>query len=286
MAYSDMEGAAWPCGRLSACRLLSVPGVTRAAGALLSTSRLSPFANTSRLERPDLIPPNTRTINMVQLAEALQGKLPGPPVRALFVYNSNPAAVCPDQSQVLRGLRREDLFTVVHDQFLTDTANYADIVLPATTQLEHFDIHGSYGHLYVQLNEPAIAPLGEAKCNTDVFRLLAREMNLDPELFAVSDEDLARLALDPPTPAQGLPVSPDETPITLERLRREGPVRLNLPKDFRPFAQGEFKTPSGKCEFFSARLEARGLDPLPRWTVPHEDRASGSTLPCNIPCNF
>jgi anaerobic selenocysteine-containing dehydrogenase len=114
-------------------------------GALLSTSALYPF-NQGALERPDLIPPGTRTVNMVQLAEALHGELPGPPVRALYVYNSNPAAVCPDQGRVLDGLRREDLFTVVHEQFPTDTVAYADIVLPATTQLEHFDIHGSYGH--------------------------------------------------------------------------------------------------------------------------------------------
>ncbi len=240
-------------------------------GALLSTSKLYPFANTSRLERPDLIPPGTRTINMVQLAEALHGELPGPPVRALFVYNSNPAAVCPDQSRVLDGLRREDLFTVVHDQFQTDTANYADIVLPATTQLEHFDIHGSYGHLYVQLNEPAIAPLGEAKCNTDVFRLLARKMGLDARLFEVSDEDLARVALEPPAPASKFPPVRGHNGITIERLRREGPVRLNVPKDYTPFAEGGFNTPSGKCEFYSARLAERGLDPLPTWTPPHED---------------
>src|SRR5207248_11619768 len=131
----------------------------------------------------DLIPPGTRTINMVQLAEALQGELSGPPVRALYVYNSNPAAVCPDQARVLAGLKREDLFTVVHEQFPTDTADYADILLPATTQLEHFDIHGSYGHLYVQTNEPAIAPLAEAKPNTEVFRLLARATAFEPHRF-------------------------------------------------------------------------------------------------------
>src|SRR5205085_3760354 len=128
-------------------------------------------------ERPDLIPAGTRTVNMSQLGEALTGDLSGPPVRALVVYNTNPAAVAPDQGRVLTGLRREDLFTVVLEQFPTDTVDYADIVLPATTQLEHFDIHGSYGHLYVQTNEPAIAPLGEAKPNTEIFRLLARAMH-------------------------------------------------------------------------------------------------------------
>src|SRR5262245_2618184 len=113
---------------------------------------------------------------MNQLAEALHGELQGPPVRALYVYNSNPAVVCPDQGRVLEGLRRDDLFNVLQAQLRRDTAAYADILLPATTQLEHFDLHGSYGHLYVQTNEPAIAPLEEAKSNTDVFRLLARRM--------------------------------------------------------------------------------------------------------------
>ena len=114
----------------------------------------------------------------MQLAEALHGELPGPPVQAIYVYNANPAAVNPDQARVLERPRREDLFTVVHEQFQTDTADYADILLPATTQLEHFDIHGSYGHMYVQVNEPAIAPLGEARSNNDVFRLLAEKDGL------------------------------------------------------------------------------------------------------------
>src|SRR5436190_4465363 len=179
------------------CCLPAVIGAWRhpGGGALLSTSAQYGFSGNPTLTRPDLIRPGTRTINMVQLAEALNNELAAPPVRALYVYNANPASVCPDQGRVLRGLRREDLFTVVHEQFLTDTARYADIVLPATTQLEHFDIHGSYGHLYVQTNEPAIAPLAEAKPNTEVFRLLARAMSFEPELFESSDEDLAREAL-------------------------------------------------------------------------------------------
>ena len=125
---------------ITACRPSSAPGGTPAAARCSAPASSYPF-NGAALERPDLIPPGTRTINMVQLAEALNGELPGPPVRALYVYNSNPAAVCPDQSRVLEGLRREDLFTVVHEQFQTDTADYADILLPATTQLEHFDMH-------------------------------------------------------------------------------------------------------------------------------------------------
>src|SRR5262249_34071887 len=163
-------------------------------------------------------------------------------VRALYVDNCTPAAVCPDQNRVLAGLRREDLFTVVHEQFPTDTVDYADIVLPATTQLEHFDIHGSYGHLYVQANEPAIAPLGEAKPNTEVFRLLARAMSFEPELFDVTDEQLAKEALAGQANGASRPPQAGAAfeEIGLERLRREGPVRLNLPNDYAPFAQGGF----------------------------------------------
>jgi anaerobic selenocysteine-containing dehydrogenase len=192
-------------------------------------------------------------------------------VRALYVYNSNPAAVCPDQSRVLDGLRREDLFTVVHEQFPTDTVSYADIALPATTELEHFDIHGSYGHLYVQASERAIAPLGEAKPNTDVFRLLARAMGFEPELFEVSDEELAAEALKPADSPNGFPMARAFDGIDLDRLRSEGPLRLNIPIDYAPFASGGFGTPSGKCEFYSERLAKLGLDPLPTYIPPHED---------------
>jgi anaerobic selenocysteine-containing dehydrogenase len=256
------------------CCLPAVIGAWRdkGGGALLSTSKLYPF-QTAALERPDLIPPDTRTINMTQLAEALHGELPGSPVRALYVYNSNPAAVCPDQGRVLEGLRREDLFTVVHEQFQTDTADYADILLPATTQLEHFDLHGSYGHLYVQTNEPAIAPLEEAKSNNDVFRLLARRMGFEPELFEVTDEDLAKEALKDSGAS-----FPD-----LDTVRREGPVRLNLPPDYAPFAEGNFPTPSGKCELYSPGLAAQGLDPLPTYTPPHEDPQTRPELAARYP---
>jgi anaerobic selenocysteine-containing dehydrogenase len=250
-------------------------------GAMLSTSKLYPF-NSAKWERPDLIRPGTRTINMVQLAEALNGELAPPSVRALYVYNSNPAAVCPDQSKVLQGLRREDLFTVVHEQFPTDTVQYADIVLPATTQLEHFDIHGSYGHLYVQTNEPAIAPLAEAKSNNNVFRLLARQMGFEPELFEVSDQELAAEALEP----AGTGLFPSQEAfqgINLERLRQEGPIRLNLPRDYAPFAEGMFGTPSGKCELYSPRMAAMGLDPLPTYTPPSEDPQTRLDLAARYP---
>jgi anaerobic selenocysteine-containing dehydrogenase len=259
------------------CCLPAVIGAWRqvGGGALLSTSKLYPF-NNAALERPDLIPPGTRTINMVQLAEALEGELPGPPVRALYVYNANPASVCPDQGRVLAGLRREDLFTVVHEQFQTDTADYADILLPATTQLEHFDIHGSYGHLYVQTSERAIAPLAEARCNNDVFRLLARALRFEPDLFEVSDLELAAQAL-----TNG--AAPAFDGITLDRLRGNGPVRVNLPADYAPFAEGRFPTPSGKCELYSTALAARGLDPLPTYTPPHEDPQTRPDLAARFP---
>lgn len=252
-------------------------------GALLSTSAMYPFFDGSRLERPDLIPPGTRKINMVQLAEALLGELPGPPVRALCVYNTNPAAVCPDQVRVLRGLRREDLFTVVLEQFPTDTVDYADIVLPATTQLEHWDVHGSYGHLYVQVSEPAIAPLGEAKPNTEIFRLLARRMGFEPELFETSDEELIREALAPPASAKRFPPRDGFRDIDFHRLRREGPVRVNVPMNFAPFAEGGFNTPSGKCELYSPALAARGLDPLPTYTPPYEDPQTRPDLAARFP---
>jgi anaerobic selenocysteine-containing dehydrogenase len=249
-------------------------------GALLSTSRLYPFHN-SALERPDLIRPGTRTINMVQLGEALNGHLK-PSVRALYVYNSNPAAVCPEQARVLQGLRREDLFTVVHEQFQTDMADYADILLPATTQLEHFDLHGSYGHLYVQTNEPAIAALAEAKSNNDVFRLLARRLGFEAELFDVSDEQLATEALRAASAAK-FPPREAMDGISLERLRREGPVRLNLPENYTPFAEGGFGTPSGKCELFSPSQAALGLDPLPNYTPPHENPQTRPDLAARFP---
>ncbi|MCE9563921.1 MAG: molybdopterin oxidoreductase family protein [Planctomycetes bacterium] len=247
------------------------------AGALLSTSKAYAFDDTY-LTRPDLIPRGTRTINMVQLAEALHGELPGPPVKALYVYNSNPAAVNPDQSRVLSGLMREDLFTVVHDLFQTDSADYADIVLPATSQLEHFDIHSSYGHLYVQSNNQAIAPLGESKPNTEVFRLLAKAMDIEPELFDISDDELARMSLG----ETGASATGAHVGITLEATKA-GPVRLNLPANWAPFAEGKFPTPSGKCELYSAREARAGRDPLPHYAPPHEDPQTKPELAAKYP---
>ncbi len=213
------------------------------------------------------------SINMNQLAEALAGELPGPPVRALYVYNANPAAVTPDQARVLEGLRREDLFVVVHELFATDTVDYADIVLPATSQLEHVDIHGSYGHFDVMYNAPAIAPRGECRSNNDVFRGLASRLGFEPELFP-DDETLIGEVLDGGSSLQG---------ITLDRLKAEGPVRLNIPETFAPFADGVFPTPSGKCELYSERMKADGFDPLPAYTPPLEDPLTRPDLAAQYP---
>ena len=216
------------------------------------------------LERPDLSPP-VRTINMIRLGEALttpDAGVGGPPVSALIVYNSNPAAVAPDRNAVLRGMAREDLFTVVLEHFQTDTADYADIVLPATTQLEHWDIHTSYGHHYVTLNQPAIEPLGEALPNSEIFRRIATRMGLDDELFRDDDVTLIKQVL---ATRQRQDAGRD-----LRRARRTRWMRLNLPTPYLPFADGEFLTPSGKCEFYSERMKGLGLDPLPMFIAPYE----------------
>jgi len=245
-----------------------------AGGILLSTSGTFPV-NRTALERPDLLPAKRpRNVNMSRLGDALN-VTNDLPVRALYVYNSNPAAVAPEQRKVLDGLRREDLFTVVHEQFMTDTCDYADIVLPATTQLEHFDLHKAYGHLYLVINERAIEPLHEAKSNSDVFRHLAARMNFTEECFGDSDEEIARQAISLDHPSlQG---------ITLEALRERGWMRLNLPEEYAPFAEGNFPTPSGKCELFSAKLESQGLPPVPDFVPPRESKMSAPQLAAKYP---
>ena len=233
-------------------------------GAVLSTSGFFKY-NYAALERPDLIQGRPRTINMSRLGEALTNA--NPPVRAIVVYNTNPGAIAPNQQRVLEGFKRDDLFTVVLEHFQTDTADYADILLPATTQLEHLDIHRAYGHTYAMLNTPAIRPLGESKPNTEIFRLLAKHMGFDDRCFQDSDEDLVRQAL---TGVSG---------VTLDELRRKGWVSLRIGDA--PFAEGNFPTPSGKCEFYSERL--KDLDPLPTYIPPREDRLSNPALAQEFP---
>jgi len=262
--------------------IAALPAVTGAwrdagGGVLLSTSGSYPVASEA-LERPDLVPPGTRTINMSQLGQALTDPDLAPPVKALYVYNSNPAAVAPDQEAVLRGLAREDLFTVVHEQFQTDTADWADIVLPATTALEHYDLHKSYGHLYLSLSKPAIAPLGEARSNTDVFRALAARMGFDDPCFGDDDRELARQALDWSHPnLQG---------IDLERLERECSVRLAVPKDWAPFARGGFPTASGRAEIRSEKLAAQGHDAVTGYVPPREGPVTAPELAKRYPLAF
>lgn len=237
-------------------------------GLLLSTSGAYPM-DTAYLERPDLMPRGAngalpRVVNMCEIGDAL-GQASVAPIKAMFVYNSNPAAVAPDGNKVLAGLAREDLFTVVHDIFITDTARYADIVLPATTQPEHDDIHRSYGHYDIVLNRRAIEPVGESLANTEVFRRLAKTMGMSDPCLSESDESMIAHAFNwnHPTLAGQ----------RFESLERDGFLRLNYPKKdgfITPFLHGSFGTPSGKCEFYSETLAKRGLDPLPNYTRPHE----------------
>ena len=257
--------------RTIAC-LPAIVGHWRRPGGGIQLSSSGNFAfNRSALHREDLAPAGTRAINMSLLGDALtkpDAGVGGPPVRALVVYNSNPAAIAPDMSAVSRGLAREDLFTVVLEHFQTDTADYADWVLPATTQLEHLDVHSAYGHLYATLNTPAIAPLGQALPNTEIFRRIAARMGLDHPAMKDDDETLVRQVL--------ASTDPRMKSVTYDELKTNGWARLDLPRPYAPFAEGRFLTPSGKCEFYSERMKGMGLDPLPDFTPPHE-------FPENVP---
>ena len=229
----------------------------RAGGLLLSSSGAFPVQRAA-LQRPDLLAGRTpRTINMVTIGDdLLRPASPtfGPKIEALVVYNSNPVAVAPDSAKVVQGFAREDLFTVVLEHFQTDTADWADYILPATTQLEHWDVHLAYGHTDVLLNRPAIAPQGQARSNAQIFRDLARHMGFTEPCFEDSDEQLCRQAYG--------------EAVDFERLLAQGFITLPGPEA--PFAQGGFPTPSGRCEFHSPRLAARGLDPLPDYVPNHE----------------
>ncbi|MBV8050036.1 MAG: molybdopterin-dependent oxidoreductase, partial [Acidobacteriaceae bacterium] len=243
-------------------------------GLQLSTSEAFGL-NSDALKRPDLMAKSlgreARTVNMVELGKALNS-LDDPPIKALYVYNSNPAAVCPSHNEVICGLRRPDLFTVVHDQFFTDTTDYADVVLPATTFFEHSDLQTAYGHYYLQLSNQAIEPLGECCSNVEVFRGLAQKMGFDDECFKDSVEKMIDVALKSNNPwLQG---------INREKLQHEGHVRLHFENGnagsdkaaFLPFAAGNFPTVSGKAELYSESLKQAGLDPILEFIPPTESR--------------
>ncbi len=268
-------------------------------GLQLSTSGAYGL-NKEAVERADLMQKAlgrpARTVNMVELGKALNS-LENPPIKALLVYNSNPAAVCPNHNEVIRGLRRQDLFTVVHEQFFTDTSDYADLILPATTFFEHKDLQTGYGHYYLQMSQQAIEPLGECRPNVEVFRALAERMGFEEECFRESVDEMMDVALASNNPwLKG---------IDRERLEREGHVRLNFRGQssvvsrqvssgtsqmtgegqvsgvklqasdvFLPFAEGNFPTPSGKAELYSEALKAEGLEPVVEFTPPSESRHS------------
>jgi anaerobic selenocysteine-containing dehydrogenase len=265
-----------------------ITGSWKEVGGGLQMSTSGAFGlNDDALKRPDLKseglqrPP--RSVNMVELGKALN-TLSDPPVKALFVYNSNPAAVCPNHNEVVRGLKRSDLFTVVHEQFFTDTTDYADIVLPATTFFEHKDLQKAYGHYYLQVSDQAIEPLGECRANVEVFRALAERMGFKDACFGESIDEMIDGALDSPNPwLEG---------INRKRLESEKQVRLKFrgqgsedsgqwsvasgeSEPFLPFAQGKFRTPSGKAELFSEAIKAQGLDPVAEFTPPVESRHGG-----------
>ncbi len=263
-------------------------------GIHLSTSGAFDL-NKQTLRRPDLLPhgvKSPRIVNMVELGKALN-TLNDPPLKALFVYNSNPAAVCPNHNEVVRGLKRSDLFTVVHEQFFTDSTDYADIVLPATTFFEHKDLQAAYGHYYLQVSDRAIEPLGDCRSNVELFRALATRMGFTDECFSETIDEMIDGALASSNPwLQG---------ITRERLEREGQVRLNfaasdsrLPASgaeapdsttpFLPFAHGGFRTPSGRAELYSEAMKAMGLDPVAEFKPPSESRhgSERATFPLEL----
>ncbi len=249
-----------------------------AGGLLMSTSGYAPVDAVAQA-RPDLRARQdrpARMVNMSAIGDALchPGDAAfGPKIEALVVYNSNPVAVAPESGKVAAGFGREDLFTVVLEHFQTDTADYADFVLPATTQLEHLDIHKAYGHTYLLANNPAIAPLGEAKPNSEIFRLLAGRMGWQDACFSDSDDQLAEQSI---RWSDARMAGSD-----WESLKRDGWIRYDLPEA--PFANGQFHTPSGKCEFYSERLMQEGFDPLPDWVPPYESVASNPELAARYP---
>jgi molybdopterin guanine dinucleotide-containing S/N-oxide reductase-like protein len=289
MNYGVQRGENGGAATRALCMLPAITGAWkhRGGGAQLSTSGAFKW-NKQAVERPDLalkspIKRLARVVNMSTLGQALTelgqngDAANGPAVHALFVYNSNPGAVAPNHNAVVRGLARPDLFTVVHEQFFTDTADYADYLLPATTFLEHTDVQGAYGHYFVQYSHQAIAPLGEARSNVWLFGQLAERMGFDDPCFRDTPEEMIAqaLALD----ETGHSTNPYMEHITLGDFQKQGHIPLAFHRDpenhpFLPFTEGSVPTPSGKIEFYSETLAAMGLDPLPGFLPPTESRWS------------
>lgn len=271
----------------------------RPGGGLLQLPLWAFPVNWGAFIRPDFIGSSPRVLNQWKLGEALTGEMAlDPPIRSLMVYNANPMAMAPEQGRIAQGLSRENLFTVVSEHFLTDTARYADIVLPATTQVEQEDIMFSWGHLYLSYNNRAIDPMGEAVSNTELFRRLAKAMGFDDPCFSRTDEEQIAEAM--------LWDAPQMAGITIEQLKRDGFARLNLPsaEHYAPHAEGNFATPSGKCEF-KASMAAEGnfvlglfrqgydgqqsgepIDPLPHFIAPQESPVTNPALAARYPLNL
>lgn len=264
-------------GGMAVRTITCIPGVTGdwryPGGGVFYDTRGFFGLNWAALSRDDLRPGSARTLDMKRIGEVLL-ETDNPPVKVLFVYGSNPAASAPNQMKVRQGLARDGLFTVVVDHFLTPTARYADIILPATMAIEHRDLLTSYGHLYLNWNEPATPPPGECLSATEMFRRLARAMELDEPALYDSDETIARQVL-----ASG---HPSLDGITLEELKARGWMRLNYPERFVPFAY-RFPTASGKLEFVSARMAEAGLDPVAGYTPSHESSQRDTALAREYP---
>lgn len=285
--------------RAISCLPALVGAWRRPGGGLLQLPLWAFPVNWPAFLQTELQTPGTRVINLFQLGEALTGGLNlTTPLKALMVYNSNPVVVCPDQDRMIQGLSRDDLFTVVSDHFLTDTASYADIVLPATTQLEQDDINFSWGHLFVTYNNKSIEPRGEAVPNSELFRRLAAAMGFTERAFTRTDEELIAGSYDWDAPAM--------EGITIDSLKEKGWQRLNLPSpdEYAPHAHGNFRTPSGKTEFVSSAAAGgnfvlplfrqgsndhqpgQPVDPLPHYIAPRETSRAHPELAEKFPLNL
>jgi anaerobic selenocysteine-containing dehydrogenase len=285
--------------RAAACLPALIGAWKHVGGGLLQLPIWAFPVNWGGLMRPDLQPEKMRVINTWRLGPALTGEMElDPPIRSLFVYNANPMAMVTQQQALEAGLAREDLFTVVSEHFMTDTARYADIVLPATTQLEQKDIMFSWGHLYLSYNNPAIEPLGEAVPNTELFRRLAAAMEIDDPFFYRTDDEMIEASMEWANPVlEG---------ITLEALKEKGYMRLSMaaPSEWAPHRDGNFPTPTGKCEFKSTAAaggnfvvplfrqgyggdqSGEAVDPLPHYIPPNENPRTAPALARRYPLNL